>query len=53
MGELYLPDSQSWGSELGEQTVEDGGVEVHQETPLPTHRHTHNTHRALLARVGC
>lgn len=45
--ELYLPDCQSWGSELGEQTVEDGGVEVHQETPLPTH-----THRALLACVG-
>lgn len=37
-GETYLSDSQSGGGELGEQTAEDGGVEIHQQTSLSAKR---------------
>lgn len=34
----YLSDRQSGGGELREQTAEDGGMEVHQQPPLPAER---------------
>lgn len=37
----YLPYCQPWGGELGKETVENGGVKVHQESALPAHTHTH------------
>lgn len=32
--EMYLSYSQSGGGELREQTAEDGGMEIHQQTSL-------------------
>lgn len=38
--ELYLSDSQPGGGELREETAEDGGMKVHQQTSLSAERPT-------------
>ncbi len=47
-GQMYLSDSQSGGGELGEQTAEDGGMEIHQQTSLSAETHTHTGRQLII-----